>query len=290
MKVNKKWFPLFLAPAIILFLLVYAIPLVIVFSTSLTEYKLTSTSISFIGLKNYITLFSDPNFYMAFKNTVIWILIHCFAHVALGVTVALLLYKKPRGWKFVRTTYMIPNIISNAAIAMIFVNIFNPQFGVINAILRGIGLEHLTHNWLMDSGTAFPAVTTIWLFFAGYTTTLVLGQALSIDESLQEAARIDGATDFQVDMFIMLPLLKKIIGTTMVMAATYMLQMFDLIYITTNGGPGKVTTNLPLLLYGVYKSENNYGYANTIGVVIIFVGIFVMTVINKAFKVNDDDY
>ena len=85
-------------------------------------------------------------------------------------------------------------------------------------------------------------------------------------------------------------LLKKIIGTTMVMAATYMLQMFDLIYITTNGGPGKTTTNLPLLLYSVFKSENNYGYANTIGVMIIVLGAVVMVVINKALKVNEEDY
>ena len=68
------------------------------------------------------------------------------------------------------------------------------------------------------------------------------------------------------------------------------LQMFDLIYITTNGGPGKTTTNLPLLLYGVFKSENNYGYANTIGVMIIVLGAIVMVTINKALKVNEEDY
>jgi raffinose/stachyose/melibiose transport system permease protein len=73
----------------------------------------------------------------------------------------------------------------------------------------------------------------------------------------------------------------------MVMAAAYMLQMFDLIYITTGGGPGKATSNLPLLLYGTYKSENNYGYANTIGVIIIAAGIVVMTVINSLLRVNE---
>lgn len=84
----------------------------------------------------------------------------------------------------------------------------------------------------------------------------------------------------------MLPLLRKIIGTTMVMAATYMLQMFDLIYITTKGGPGTATTNLPLMLYSVYKSENNYGYSNAIGVCIVIAGVVCMTLINKAMKVN----
>ncbi len=290
MKVKKAWIPIFLAPAVILFLLIYAVPLVMVFATSLCEYKLTSKSITFIGLQNYINLFQDPAFHTAFTNTIIWILIHCILHVAMGCLIALLLYKKPRGWKFIRTAYMVPNIISNAAMGMIFVNIFNPQFGVVNSILKMVGLEELTHNWLMDTTTAFPSVTMVWFLFAGYTTTLILAQALSVDESVLEAARVDGATNFQIDIFIMLPLLKKIIGTTMVMAATYMLQMFDLIYITTNGGPGKTTTNLPLLLYSVFKSENNYGYANTIGVMIIVLGAIVMVTINKALKVNEEDY
>ncbi|MFR4972874.1 MAG: carbohydrate ABC transporter permease [Butyricicoccus pullicaecorum] len=290
MKVKKAWIPIFLAPAVILFLLIYAVPLVMVFATSLCEYKLTSKSITFIGLQNYVDLFQDPAFHTAFTNTIVWILIHCILHVAMGCLIALLLYKKPRGWKFIRTAYMVPNIISNAAMGMIFINIFNPQFGVVNSILKLIGLEELTHNWLMDTTTAFPSVTMVWFLFAGYTTTLILAQALSVDESVLEAARVDGATNFQIDIFIMLPLLKKIIGTTMVMAATYMLQMFDLIYITTNGGPGKTTTNLPLLLYSVFKSENNYGYANTIGVMIIVLGAIVMVTINKALKVNEEDY
>ena len=281
---------MFLIPTVVLFLLIYAVPLFMVFTTSLYDYRLTSQEMNFIGFDNYIRLFHDQDFFSAFTNTVIWIIIQCILHVALGTIIALILYKKPRGWKFVRTAYMVPNIISNAAIGMIFLNIFNPQFGVVNSFLKAVGLESITRNWLMDSNTAFPSVTLIWVLFAGYTTTLVLAQALSIDESMLEAARVDGATPFQIDLFVVLPLLKKIIGTTMVMAATYMLQMFDLIYITTNGGPGKVTTNLPLLLYGVYKTENNYGYANTIGVFIVVIGVVAMTVINKALKVNKEDY
>lgn len=290
MNIKKGWIPVFLLPAVVLFLLIYAVPLIMVFTTSLFDYRLNAQQMTFIGFENYARLFQDPDFFKALSNTVIWIAIQCILHVALGTIIALILYKKPKGWKFVRTAYMVPNIISNAAIGMIFLNIFNPQFGVVNSVLKVIGLEGLAQNWLMDANTAFPSVTLIWVLFAGYTTTLVLAQALSIDESVLEAAKVDGASPFQTDLFVVLPLLKKIIGTTMVMAATYMLQMFDLIYITTNGGPGKTTTNLPLLLYGVYKGENNYGYANTIGVIIVIIGIAVMTVINRALKVNQEDY
>ena len=289
MKVNKIWIAVFLAPTVLLFLLIYAIPLAVVLGTSFMDYRLASPTISFAGLDNYTRLLSDRAFFAALRNTVVWIFIHCTLHIALGVSLALVLYKKPFGWKFVRTAYMVPNIISNAAVGLIFLNIFNPQFGIINVILRGIGLEHLTRNWLMQSSTAFPSVTTIWLIFAGYTTILVLAHALSIDESILEAAKIDGASHFQQDMLIMLPLLKKIIGTTTVMAAAYMLRMFDLIFVTTSGGPGRLTTNLPLYLYHIYMNEYNYGYANTVGVVIILLGIVSMVIINRIYGVNRED-
>lgn len=290
MKTKKAWIVVFLLPAVVLFLLIYAVPLVMVFATSFMNYKLTTKGVSFAGLDNYIRMFGDSGFYQALGNTALWILIHCIIHVGLGVAIALVLYKKPRGWKLTRTVYMIPNIISSAALATIFVNFYNPQFGVLNSVLRLLGMDDMQKNWLMDKSTAFPSLTLIWTIFAGYTMTLVLAQALSIDESVLEAARIDGASSLQVDFMIVLPLLRKIIGTTMVMAAAYMLKLFDIIYITTNGGPGKATTNLALLLYGVYKSENNYGYANTIGVVIIILGAICMVVINKALRVNEDDY
>ena len=290
MKVKARYLVLFLLPAALLFLLIYAVPLVTVFITSFTNYRLVNRNTEFIGLANYIRLFQDPVFFQATANTFLWIVLQCSLHVGIGVFIALLLYKKPLGWKFVRTAYMVPNIISNAAIAMIFLNIFNPRFGIINSFLRMIGKESLTHNWLREVSTAFPSVTVTWFIFAGYTTTIILAHAITIENGILEAARVDGATNFQIDTMIMLPMLKKIIGTTAIMAATYMLQMFDLIYICTTGGPGRITTNLPLFLYTVYKNENNYAYANTIGVFIIITGIVVMILLNKLFQVNKSDY
>lgn len=291
MKRNKIWMAAFLAPAIVLFLLIYAIPLVMVFGTSLFEYRLMPNRFEFIGIQNYIELLTtDPVFKQAFVNTILWILIHCTLHVFLGTLLAFILYKKPRGWKFVRVSYMIPNIISQSAIAMIFVNVFNPQYGVVNSVLGALGLEQFQHNWLFEQATAFPSVTMTWLLFAGYTTTLVLSQCLSVDESILEAARVDGATGFQLDVFVMLPLVKKMIGTTVIMAASYMLQLFSLIYITTGGGPQSATTNLPLMLYQTAMKENNYGYANTIGVFIIVLGVVSMVLINKVFRMNESDY
>lgn len=232
---------------------------------------------------------NDIVFKKALINTLIWILFHCTFHIILGVTIALVLSKKPFGWKFVRTVYMIPNIISSAALGIIFLNLYNPQFGVINSIARILGFKNFSQNWLFDEKTAFGAVTMTWIIFAAYTTILVLGEISAIPESLFEAAKVDGASGFITDIYITLPLLRNIIGTTVIMAATYMLQMFDLIYMTTRGGPGNTTVNLPLYLYKTALLENNYGYANTIGAFIIVVGIAAMILITKLFRVGEAD-
>ncbi|HHW31740.1 MAG TPA: sugar ABC transporter permease [Clostridiaceae bacterium] len=288
-RIYKKWIPVFLAPSIIMYCFLYAMPFFTIVVTSFTKYKLTQKDITFIGFTNYINLFTkDITFKIALKNTAVWMILHVFLHVAIGIFMALILYRKPRGWKFVRTVYMIPNIIASSAIGLIFLQLYNAEYGLVNQILKSLGLENLTRNWLFDTNTAFWSVTMIWFPFAGYTCTLVLARLLSISEEMFEAAKVEGANVLQIDWYISLPLAKDTIAATMIMAASYMLTMFPLIYVTTGGGPGVTTTNLPLYLYKVAMLENDYGYANTIGIFIIIVGIVIMQIINRVMKVNEE--
>jgi len=274
-------------PTIFLFLLIYGIPFVTVFATSLYDYRIYPNRFNFVGFQNYVHMFfGDTTFMKALVNTLIWIFLHCTLHIALGVAIALLLSRKPFGWKFVRTIYMIPNIISSAAVGIIALNFYNPEYGLINSVIRAIGFREFSYNWLFNEATAFGALTLTWIIYAAYTTVLVLAEISAIPEELFEAARIDGASRFKIDMQIILPLLRNIIGTTVIMAATYMLQMFDRIYLTTRGGPANATLNLPLYLYKTALVENNYGYANTIGAFIIVVGIFTMILISQLFRIG----
>lgn len=289
MKKKNAWIVLFLLPTVLIFLIIYALPLGMVVFTSFFDYRVFRNSFTFVGLQNYVHLFTaDADFLSAFVNNLVWIAMHCTVHIALGIILALVLYKKPRGWKLTRVVYMIPSIISNAAVAVIFLNIYNPSYGVLNSVLRLLNLSTLQRNWLYDPRTSFICISMIWTLFSGYNTTLILAQALSVDGSILEAARVDGASNIKLDLLVVLPLVKNMVATTMIMASTYMLQMFDLIYLTTKGGPGTTTTNLPLLLYKTAMSENNYGYANAIGVVIIIIGLTCMTIINRGLKVNED--
>lgn len=290
-KKRTMWIFLFLVPTMVLFLLIYGAPIVTLFTTSLFDYKIYPNKFQFIGLMNYINLFfKDPTFLTALSNTLVWVVVHCAVNISIGVIVALVLMKKPFGWKFVRTIYMVPNIISSAAIGIIFLNLFNPQYGALNSIIRLFGNKNFSVNWLFNSSTAFGSVTFTWILFGAYTTILVLAEALAIPEEIFEAARVDGANNFQIDLHITLPMLRNVIGTTIIMGATYMLQMFDLIFLTTQGGPGTTTTNLPLYLYKTAMINNNYGYANAIGSFIIILGLIFLFIINKSFRIGKTDY
>ena len=281
---NGGWIALFLAPACILFILIFAIPLVMVFVTSLFDYRLLPRTFTFVGFSNFVQLFTEDNrFWPIFGNTVKWLFIHCIFHVTLGTLLAFILYKKPRGWKFVRVTYMIPNIISQSAIAMIFLNLYNAQYGAVNSFLKLVGLESLQHNWLFETATAFPSVTLTWFLFAGYTTTLVLAQLLSTDESLIEAAEIDGANRREKFRYVTLPMLTSTIFMVIVLSFISYLQCFDEPYVLTKGGPGISTTTVSLYIYRNFQAQN-ISYASILSVVLF---IIIMIITARQFKASN---
>lgn len=285
---NKIWYAVLLAPTLIIFLLIYAVPVCTVFVTSLCEWRLL-TPVHFIGFTNFKNLFSDRDFIMALKNTAVWVTLQSTFHMALGVTIAIILAKKVRLWKFVRTSYMIPNIISTAARAMVFLSLFNPEYGVVNSIARLFAGPGFARNWYFDPSIAKLTVTFGWVFYAGTITIMVMAEIVAISPSLLEAAQIDGASSLQIDFKIVLPLLRNVIGTSVILAATSMLKEFEMIFLTTKGGPGNVTYNLPLYLYKTAMMSNNYGYANAIGTLLILMGVVVVLTINKLFRFGQAD-
>ncbi len=276
----------FLLPSLLLFGLVYLVPLGMVFGSSFYEWKAGGV-FNFIGLQNYITAFTgDPRMRTAMLNTGIWVLLQSVAHVGIGTTLAFMLSRRFRGWKVLRTVFMLPNVISAAALGVIFLNVFNAKYGLLNALLTAISGEKVNRNWFFDKATAFPVVTSTWLLYAGLIVIIVLAGIMSISDDIIEAARIDGASTMQIHLRVQLPLIRSIMGTAVILAATSMLKEFELIYLTTNGGPGDMTINLPMYLYKTSMIDNNYGYANTMGVILILSGIAIVYAINRIFNNN----
>lgn len=289
MKRNTKWIVLFLAPGIALFAYIFLSSLVVLIGSSFTDWFIGS-DIKFVGLKNYISLFTeDKTFIKSIKNTLIWILLQSTIHVSIGVIVALILSKKKWYSSAIRTIFFIPNIISSAALGMLFLCIMNPQFGLINGLITKITGSPYTQNWYNDPKTAFLSVTLTWLPYAGLVTILVMAEMSSISEDIFEAAKIDGATSFQIDMHIVLPLMRNIIGTCVVLAATSMLQKLDIIMMTTSGGPGSTTMNMPMYIYKTVFSNNNYSMANTQGVLLILLGVIVLKIIRGIFRMDAEE-
>lgn len=286
---TKLWIAAFLAPTILIFLLFYLVPIVTVLFTGFTEWNGFSAPV-FVGLTNYIKLITyDDTFMISIRNLALWSLIAATLHVAFGVMVAFVLYRRLVGWRLVRATFMIPNVISVAAWAMIYKFIFNDDIGVLNNAIRGMGFTDFHVKWFYESPAAFIAVTLTWLFYSVIVTLIVLNDLMAIPKEVHEAALLDGASEWQVTRYINLPLVRNAIGTGVILSVTARIAMFEGITLTTRGGPANDTYNLPLMLYnGIVNSE--YGYANAAGTVMIVLGILVMWMVNRLFRMNEKVY
>ncbi|MEK5026436.1 carbohydrate ABC transporter permease [Paenibacillus sp. FSL M7-1046] len=283
---NRGYITLFLLPTVALFIIVYAVSLVILFGTSFTEWSAGRKPV-FIGLVNYIQLFTDDSdFRQSFINTVVWVLLQSTIHVAIGTVFAIILSMKEFYWKFARTVYMFPNIISGAAVGMLFLCMLNPDFGAVNSIVRLFGNADYAQNWFMDYATAFFSVTMTWLPYAAVVTILILAEIAAIPESLFESARIDGASELKINLYIILPMLRNIIGTCVILAGTSMLQKMDIIMMTTGGGPGNETMNLPIYIYKTALMDNNFGYSNSVGVFLIGFGLIFVLLCRNLFRIG----
>lgn len=278
---------LFLLPAVVVFLMFYLAPIVTVFATSFTKWD-GYNSPQFIGMKNYIKLFSNEEFYISLKNILLWSLIASVLHVGFGTLIALILYKKPFGWRFVRSVFMIPNVVSLAAWAVIYKFFFNNDFGFLNNLIRFLNPD-FNVNWFFESPYAFWAITLTWLFYAVYVTLVILTDLMAIPTEIHEAALIDGASPLRITLHIDIPLVRNAIGTGVILSITSRIAMYEAIALTTRGGPGSDTMNIPLILVNAI-SDMRYGYANAASVIMILLGIITLIVVEKVFRMKEETY
>lgn len=290
-KTNRKNFRfalLAVTPVLVFYFAFYLIPMGMTIVTSFFDWSQIKIG-GFIGIDNYSKLFQDEVFWISVKNILIWIGIAVFVHIPMSLLVALLLSSKMRGWKVLRTLYFIPQIISSVAWATIFISVYNPSYGLLNGILEAIGLGDAGRNWLFDPKTAWPAVICTWLFFIGMYSMIILAELISIPDEILEAARIDGANRFQIARYIKVPLSRLVVGTCTIMTVAGGIKCFDNLYIMTNGAPNYRTETLSLYLYQQFQYAN-FGYANTIGVFLLILGIVIVSLVMKILRTNEKIY
>lgn len=261
----------FLFPAIVLIVLFFVIPVGYVLVVSLLKWNGISTP-AFNGIKNFMLLFKDKAFTRSLINNLIWALVAGFIQVPLAMLMAIILSRKPKGWKFFRTVYFFPQVISGIALATLWRAVYNADTGLLNGLLRSIGLGHLACDWLGGINTAFPAVLIYWIFYVGYYMVIMMADITTIDETYYEAATIDGATEFQQAIHITIPLIKHTSLLTCITLASVMgLRQFEQVYMMTNGGPANSTSTMVLYLYKKLQ-DSNYGLASASAIILIIVG------------------
>lgn len=283
----RSFIILALCPAFILFFFFYLLPMIGLLVTSF--YRWDSIRIGgFIGLRNYGKMLGDDVFHTAVRNNLSWSLVAICAHVPMALIVALLLSKKMRGWKVLRTIYFLPHVISVTAFAVIWTQVFNPSFGLVNMALKAVGLGQFCRNWLYDPHWAWPAIISTWVFHIGLFAVVFLSEIISIPDEIYESAEIDGASSIQKALFITVPMLRNLIGTCMILDVTGGLRYFEGLYIMTNGAPNYHTETLALYLYQQMQLIHN-SYANALGVaLLVFGGLFIL-LCAKIFQIGRSD-
>ena len=183
----------------------------------------------------------------------------------------MILARQPRGWRFFRTVYFLPNVISQVAIAMMWAAIYNAEYGAINQFLTLLGLEGLTRNWLGEINTALPSILIQQVLYIGYFMIIIMASVVSIPRSYYEAAEIDGAGVLSQEWHITLPLIRDILITSMTLAMAYGFRHFEATFLLTNGGPANKTSVLGIQLYKLLGTLD-YGHANAVGATLVILG------------------
>ncbi|HOV39134.1 MAG TPA: sugar ABC transporter permease [Spirochaetales bacterium] len=285
-KTPWKGILLFLFPVAVLYILFFIYPLGFVFAVGFTQWNGVLPP-QFIGLQNYSALLQDDTFLLSVRNNFIWAFSLGFLQIPLAALVALILARKPSGWKFFRTLYFLPNVISQVAISMLWLAIYNAEYGVLNKLLELLGYSSWARNWLGEIETALPAIILQQVLYIGYFMIIILAGAMAIPSSYYEAAEMDGASVLQQEWHITLPMLRSILVTCMTLAMAYGLRHFEATFLMTGGGPANSTSVMGIQLYN-NMSYLRYGRANAIGTALILLGVLVIVTLRNTLGRSED--
>lgn len=277
---------IFLAPSIILLVLFSVLPLVVAFGLSLFDVSITMDSAKFIGLDNFVKAFKDARFLNSLKVTAIFTGIEVPIQVFGAIVIAALITKNNVRNKIFRAVYFLPVICSATAIGIMWKMILHSNIGFITAVLQSMGLGKI--NFLNTPGLTIFVVSfiSIWRSF-GISAIIYVTAIQQVSRSLYEAAEMDGAGKIRQFFHITVPSIRPTFWYILMTRFAGALQIFDIIYITTNGGPNYTTESTVTYIYSrAFSSRSSMGYASAMSV-ILFVVIMVITVLMYR-KMNEE--
>ncbi|MHB8062776.1 MAG: carbohydrate ABC transporter permease [Ruminiclostridium sp.] len=282
---------LFLVPAIGLYLLFMAYPLTDVIPLSLSSWTGFGDR-KFVGLANYQDLLRDKLFFRALKNTIYFAFFSSIISVALGVILAWLnMYISRFIGNVFRTILFAPNMIAPTITGLMFLFIFTEDIGLLNGILKAVGLGELQMAWLVNPKTVLPAivVVTVWRQF-GLPMVLCFAGLQNIPVSLIESAHLDGANNRQILFHIYLPLIKPMIELSTMFTMLGGLRIYDTVVALTGGGPSRLTEVMPMWIVENAYAYSSFGYASALSVVFVIVVFIFLIIVNRVFRGEEYEY
>ncbi len=278
---NDRVYPyLLIVPSLLLIALLMLVPLFSVFKLSLQNYSMTSLyGRGFIGLKNFLDIIGgDSVFWRSIPVTIKWVVIEVVCQLVFGMIVALLLNRTFKGRGLARATMFIPWAVSGVLTTMLWLLIFNQHIGLLNDLLRRLGIIHSNVAWLANPNTVFGSVilAELWRGIPFFAITL-LAALQTIPVEIYESAKVDGCGPVRQFFWITLPFLKEAIVFSTLMRAIWEFNNIDMIFTMTGGGPVYLTTTLPIYMMQTAIIEGNYGYGSALAV-FIFVILMLFTI------------
>ena len=285
---RRRWVGLlYLSPALVMYAAIVLQPLVQTVNYSFYKWDGVSRP-RWVGTRNYTTFWTTPDMAAAFGHVLVLIVMFGFVPLVLGLFAASLLSRAQiKGQAVYRWFLFLPQVLTAVVVAIIWKRIYSPD-GPLNTVLGAIGLSSWRHNWLGDFTWALPSlgVIGIWGGF-GFTLLLFLAGILAIPPEQFEAARIDGANRWHEFRYIIVPSLRGQLAIALTLTITGALRTFDLVYITTQGGPGNATTTPALLLYNLAFVNPSVGQAAAIGIVMAVLCMLIAVVITRVVEGKD---
>ncbi|MCB9423430.1 MAG: sugar ABC transporter permease [Ardenticatenaceae bacterium] len=265
----------FVIAALVLYSLFFVIPSIMGFYYAFTDWNSYTTEINWIGWKNFETIFSSGQGYLNFiKNTVVFTIVTILLKTVLALGLAVLLTEGVRRMANVyRAIMYLPAVLPVLVISLIFKSILNPATGLLNTSLRAVGLDFLAQKWLVDIHWALPSVIGVDTWRGvGYIMVILIAGLHAIPKDYYEAAAIDGASRWQSFLHITIPLLMPVLTVTTVLNLLYGLKVFDIVFVLTNGGPGRATDTVYTAIFQDF-SKGRYGVATALSSLLFLVMI-----------------
>lgn len=276
-------------PSMAIMLLAIASPLVISLCLSFVKWS-GFGKMKIIFCDNYIRLLKDRTFWIALRNVALLTVITiCFQNVLAFMLASALTKLKENRSRLLRTIYFIPATLSLVVVTKLWVHNFHPTYGLVNKLCL---LLHLpTHAWLGEASTAIWAVIWImvWQGF-GWALLFFYGGIVTVPRELEEAARVDGANRFQLYTRVILPYMAPILQSIVIIDVTSSLKQMEMVYLSTEGGPGNSTQFLASYLYARAFKYAEYGYGNALSVVFVILAVALTILIQKAFAKRVQDF